>query len=63
MKKVFTVLARIFMALVWVLVFLLMLVWEIFKGLLGLADSMERRKRNGRHRGVMCSPGSRRRRY
>lgn len=34
-----------------------------YKGLIGLADDMERaRKRNGQHRGVMCGPGGSKRR-
>lgn len=46
-----------------IILFPLMLAWELFKGLIGLADSMERtRKRNSRHRGVMCGPGGSRRR-
>ena len=51
MKKLLVVLA-------WIVIFPLMVIWELFKGLLGLADSMERtRRRRSRHAGVMCGPG------
>ena len=53
----------------WVFCFPIMLVWVLFKGLVGLSDDMERsRKRRSRNSGVMCGPGGRgarggRRRY
>lgn len=47
----------------WIIAFPYMLIWVLFKGLLGLANDMERdRKRRGRHSGVMCGPGGSRRR-
>lgn len=46
---------KIMVVLAWVILLPIMLAWEIFKGLLGLAGCTGRRKR-GRG-GVMCGPG------
>ena len=54
---------KILVALAWIVLLPLMVMWEIFKGLLGLANDMERgRKRRSRHSGVMCGPGGSKRR-
>lgn len=45
-------------ALFSLLLFPIMVVWGLFKGLIDLADSMERSRRGrSRNRGVMCGPG------
>ena len=52
-----------FKVLFWIFFFPIMIVWVLFKGLLGLANDMERgRKRRSRHIGVMSSPSRNRKR-
>lgn len=45
---------KLMVILAWVVLLPLMLIWEIFKGLLGLAGSTGRKRGRG---GVMCGPG------
>lgn len=54
---------KFFKVMLWIFAFPIMLMWVIFKSLIGLSNSMERsRKRRSRHAGVMCGAGGSRRR-